>query len=66
MSTAEPRDSALLAVRDLRVVFGGPRRFDAGEPEAGKVTAVDGVSFDVSPGQVVGLVGESGCGKSVT
>ena len=50
--------SPLLSVRDLRVVFGGKR-----EPET---VAVDGVSFDVSPGQVVGLVGESGCGKSVT
>jgi peptide/nickel transport system ATP-binding protein len=49
---------ALLSVRDLRVSF--QRK---GEPET---VAVDGVSFDVAPGQIVGLVGESGCGKSVT
>ncbi len=48
----------LLAVRDLRVTFG--RRGE--EP----FRAVDGISFDVRPGQTVGLVGESGCGKSVT
>jgi peptide/nickel transport system ATP-binding protein len=48
----------LLAVRDLRVTF--VRRGE--EP----FKAVDGISFDVRPGQTVGLVGESGCGKSVT
>ncbi|MPZ64620.1 MAG: ATP-binding cassette domain-containing protein [Pseudonocardiaceae bacterium] len=49
---------ALLEVDDLSVVF--TRK---GEQP---VVAVDGVSFDVDPGQTVGLVGESGCGKSVT
>ncbi|WP_142000066.1 ABC transporter ATP-binding protein [Amycolatopsis cihanbeyliensis] len=49
---------ALLEVRDLSVVF--QRKGEA--PTA----AVDGISFDVDPGQTVGIVGESGCGKSVT
>jgi ABC-type dipeptide/oligopeptide/nickel transport system ATPase component len=47
----------LLRVRDLRVSF----RLDEGI-----VRAVDGLGFDVFPGQVIGIVGESGCGKSVT
>jgi peptide/nickel transport system ATP-binding protein len=34
--------------------------------DEGTVKAVDGLGFDVAPGQVVGIVGESGCGKSVT
>ena len=47
----------LLSVRGLRTVF---------KTQAGDVTAVNGVEFDVRPGQVLGIVGESGSGKSVT
>jgi peptide/nickel transport system ATP-binding protein len=45
----------LLEVRDLRVDYMAP---------GGRVTAVDGVSFDVAEGEVIGLAGESGSGKS--
>jgi peptide/nickel transport system ATP-binding protein len=48
----------LLSVDDLRVVFQRRGR----RP----VFAVDGISFEVEPGQTTGVVGESGCGKSVT
>jgi len=50
-------DDAVLAVRDLSVAFDGP---------GGPVTVVDGVSFTLRAGEVLGIVGESGCGKSVT
>jgi peptide/nickel transport system ATP-binding protein len=47
----------ILSVRDLRTYFFA---------EDGVVKAVDGASFDVHPGKTLGIVGESGCGKSVT
>ncbi len=51
--------SALLEVEDLDVHYGRPGA-------AGSVKAVDGVSFTVERGRTLGLVGESGCGKSTT
>ena len=48
---------SLLEVRDLRTYF---------HTDDGVVRAVDGVTFDIAKTQVVGVVGESGCGKSVT
>jgi peptide/nickel transport system ATP-binding protein len=52
-----PVQEPLARVRDLRVRFDTPR---------GAVQAVNGVGFDLAPGEVLGLIGESGSGKSVT
>ena len=49
--------SDILEVKNLRTAF---------RTEYGWVNAVDGVSFSVAPGRTLGIVGESGCGKSVT
>jgi oligopeptide/dipeptide ABC transporter ATP-binding protein len=54
----------LLSVRDLKKYF--PIKKGLFANTVGHVRAVDGVSFDVARGEVLGLVGESGCGKTTT
>jgi peptide/nickel transport system ATP-binding protein len=57
LSSPDLGSAPLLRVKDLCTSF---------FTSDGEVRAVDGVSFDIEDGQTVGLVGESGCGKSVT
>jgi len=52
-----PSDAPLLRIENLRTQF---------STENGTITAVDGVSFSIPRGETLGVVGESGCGKSVT
>jgi peptide/nickel transport system ATP-binding protein len=55
--TSEGSAAPILSVRDLKTYF---------FPDEGTVKAVDGASFDVYSRKTLGIVGESGCGKSVT
>jgi ABC-type dipeptide/oligopeptide/nickel transport system ATPase component len=57
MTSPDDQGAVLLQVRDLHTSF---------YTHDGVVKAVDGVSFEVHRGEILGLVGESGCGKSVT
>ena len=56
-------DAPLLSVRDLKVHFPMPKRHLFSQ-HRDTIKAVDGISFDLRPGETIGVVGESGCGKS--
>ena len=61
---AAPADDNLLEVRDLRKYFTSTKGFL--KQTVSTVKAVDGVNFNLKEGETLGLVGESGCGKTTT
>lgn len=64
-NAAEKRSEYLLEVRGLKKYFEASRGLKLGGKKQ-YVRAVDGVSFSIRPGETLGIVGESGCGKSTT
>ena len=64
-SDSPPDEGALVSVRNLKKYFPITRGIIF-QREVGRVQAVDDISFDIYPGETLGLVGESGCGKSTT
>ncbi len=67
-TTGQDSDKPLLDVENLRVYYPvrGPLIQKIFQREKLSVHAVDGVSFTLKPGEIFGLVGESGCGKTTT
>ena len=63
-TSASSHAVALIEARGLRKYFERPRRLLA--RAAPPLRAVDGVDLQIAPGETLGLVGESGCGKSTT
>ena len=63
--TAKERPEYLLEVKGLKKYFDITHGFSIGKGKQ-YLRAVDGVSFAIRPGETLGLVGESGCGKSTT
>lgn len=57
-------EERILKVEDLKVYF--PVKKGILKKTVGYIKAVDGISFDLKPGETIGLVGESGCGKTST
>ena len=64
VAMAQTQNDDLLVVRNLKKYF--PIRRGVFQRKVGDVKAVDGVSFTIKRGETMGLVGESGCGKSTT
>ncbi|MFS0824169.1 ABC transporter ATP-binding protein [Bacillus sp. 1P02SD] len=62
--TLEKKDNLILEVKNLKTYY--PIKGGFMRKTIGNVKAVDGVSFEIKHGETLGLVGESGCGKSTT